>query len=177
MRWTIVAGLVLAAAPLHAQPGGAERLTAPPLPGFVEGFAATNTERSIREEVPTGETVEAWRRMVTTQRFTGLAARGSPLVYAGNILSHVPKSCPGARTSKPVRLTVSGRPGVQFEVDCPGSARAQRERFVMLAIAGQSDMHVKQVAWRGTVTAKDLEWGHDFLAKVALCGPGATCRR
>jgi hypothetical protein len=172
MNRMLGAALVLVA----AQSGPAEQLASPPLPGFVEGFAKANAAQSIREEVPSGETVEAWTRMVTTQRFTGLAERATPLDYAGDILANVPRSCPGARTSRPAALTVSGRPAVQFQVDCPNSG-GRPETFILLAVAGRSDMHVKQVAWRGGTTPATLAWGRGFLAQVRLCGPGATCRR
>ena len=176
MKRNLASALAFAAAPLAAQTAQGERLVSPSLPGFVEGFARANAEQSIREEVPRGETVEAWSRMVTTQRFTGLAERATPLAYAGNILSHVPQSCPGARASKPVSLTVSGHAAVRFQVDCPRNARGQAETFMLLAIAGRSDMHVKQVAWRGGTTPQALAWGRDILARTALCGPQAACR-
>lgn len=168
---------VLGGGALAAQTTATERLVSPPLPGFVAAFDKANAEQSIREEIPKGETLDRWTRMITTQRFTGLAARATPSEYAGNILGHVPQSCPGAKTSRPTSLTVSGRPAVQFQVDCPSSAGGKPETFILLAIAGTSDMHVKQVAWRGGFTPQALGWGRDFLAKVALCGQGATCKR
>jgi hypothetical protein len=177
MHRTIAVALALAAAPLHAQPSAAERMATPPLSGFVEGFAQANPDQSIREEIPAGEAVERWTRMVTTQRFTGLAERISPVGYLANILGHVPGSCPGAQTTRPVVLTVSGRQAAQFEVDCPRNAGGQPETFILLAVAGARDMHVKQVAWRGGTTPKGLAWGREFLAKVALCRSDAPCRR
>jgi hypothetical protein len=177
MKRIVAVALAVAALPIAAQPETAERLVSPPLPGFVVGFDRANAEQSIREEVQEGETVEAWSRMVTTQRFTGLAARATPREYAGNILGHVPQSCPGARSSPPQGLTVSGRPAAQFQVDCPRSAGGRPETFILLAVAGRSDMHVKQVAWRGSISPQALAWGRAFLAKVALCGPGESCRR
>jgi hypothetical protein len=176
IRTALAALAFLPAAAAAAPPtDAAERLVAPPLPGFVEGFARANAQQSIREEIPKGETVEAWTRMVTTQRFVGLAERASPLEYAGNILGNVPRSCPGAHATTPVTLTVSGRPAVQFQVDCPHSDGGRPETFILLAVAGASDMHVKQVAWRGVPPAP--AWGRAFLAKVMLCATAAPCRR
>ena len=169
--------LIAGADPALAQ--GAERLVAPALPGFVEGYAAGNAQQSIREEVPQRETVEAWTRMVTTQRFTGLAARTTPVAYAQTVIAPLPRACPGATVSPVTSLTISGRPAVRFQVDCPHSAGGRPESFILLAIAGRSDMHVKQAAWRGGTTAAVLAWGRQFIDATVLCTAGdrsAACR-
>lgn len=176
MRFGLLAGAALAlAAPAVAQPGG-ERLASPALPGFTVGYQAANAQQSIREEIPRGETMQRWSRMVTTQWFAGLAARATPAQYAQNILAALPRQCPGAKVSPLASLTVSGRPAVRFQVDCPlGSG----ETFILLAVAGQRDMHVKQVAWRGGTTPAGLQWGRALLAGTVLCGAGsreAACR-
>lgn len=156
-----------------------ERMVSPPLAGFAVGHSAANAEQSIREEIPRGETVERWTRMVTTQRFGGLAARATPAAYARTIAASVPRSCPGAAISPVANLTVSGRAAVRFQVDCPRSTGGVPETFIFLAIAGQSDMHVKQVAFRGAIRAADLAWARGFLAGTVLCGARdvhAACR-
>ena len=150
----------------------AEHLAAPALPGFVVGYSAGNAQQSIREEIPRGETVEAWSRMVTTQRFTGLAQRTSPAAYAQSVLAPLPRACPGAAISPIANLTVSGRPAVRFQVDCPHSAGGRPESFILLAIAGRSDMHVKQAAWRGGTTPAALSWGRQFIDGTVLCAAG-----
>lgn len=153
-----------------AQAAGQERLAAPALPGFVVGYSAANARQSIREEVPRGETAQAWTRMVTTQRFAGTARGATPEIYARNTMAGIPRACPGARVSPVTSLRVSGRPAAQFQVDCPRSAGGRPETFILLAVAGPGgDMHVKQVAWRGGVTPQGLAWGRNFLAGVALC--------
>jgi hypothetical protein len=172
-----VLALILAS-PLFAQ--ATERLASPALNGFVVGYSAANTQQSIREEVPRGETVEAWTRMVTTQRFVGLAARATPAQYAQNVIAPLPRACPGARVSPIENLTVTGRPAVRLQVDCPRNGGGQPEMFILLAIGGLRDMHVKQVAFRGALTAANMQWAQGYLAATALCGPGnkeAVCRR
>jgi len=171
-------GLLLAAG-TAASAQSAERLAAPALPGFVIGYSAGNAQQSIREEIPRGETVEAWTRMVTTQRFMGLAQRTSPAAYAQSVLAPLPRACPGAAISPVANLTVSGRPAVRFQVDCPHSAGGRPESFILLAIAGRSDMHVKQAAWRGGTTPATQSWGRQFIAGTVLCAAGdkaAACR-
>lgn len=171
MRKSLIALVLLPLTPALAQ-SGAEHLAAPALPGFVQGYQAANASQSIREEIPRGETVQRWTRMVTTQRFAGLARRASPHDYAGNVLTGVQRSCPGARTTPATAVTVSGRPAARFQVDCPRNPATggQAETFILLAVAGPSgDMHVKQVAWRGGTTPAGLAWGRAFLAGVTLC--------
>jgi hypothetical protein len=155
-----------------AAPAAGERLVAPALPGFVVGYTAGDATRSIKEEVPKGETVERWTRMVTTQRFGGLAAKATPAVYAKNIVAGIPQACPGAAISPVAALTVAGRAAARFQVDCPRNAQGQAETFILLAIAGKADMHVKQVAFRGRKNAADLTWARTFLAGTVLCGAG-----
>lgn len=172
MRWLALSVL---AVPLTvaAQPVGREVLIAPPLPGFATGHEASGERGSIREEVPRGETVQAWTRMVTTQRFTGLARIKPPMLYVRDSLAGLPRACPGARLSPIAAARVSGRSAARVQVDCPRSAGGRSETFILLAVAGASgDMHVKQVAWRGGTTPQALAWGRAFLAGVTLCTTG-----
>ncbi|MGE3692650.1 MAG: hypothetical protein AB7F98_14855 [Novosphingobium sp.] len=176
MRMKLLAGLALIAA-ASALAQSAERLVSPPLAGFTVGYERANAQQSIREEVPRGETVDRWTRMVTTQWFSGLAARTTPAQYAQNILGALPRQCPGAKASPVANVTVSGRPAVRFQVDCPTGGG---ETFILLAISGTRDMHVKQVAWRGPTTPAGLQWGRGFLAATVLCRAGrreAVCHR
>ena len=169
--------ILVAGAAVSAQ--STEHLAAPALPGFVVGYSAGNAQQSIREEIPRGETVEAWTRMVTTQRFTGLAQRTTPAAYAQSVLAPLPRACPGAAISPVTNLTVAGRPAVRFQVDCPHSAGGRPESFILLAVAGRSDMHVKQAAWRGGTTTATLSWGRQFIGGTLLCAAGdrsAACK-
>ncbi len=173
MRWSALSLAIVPLGVAAAQPAGQERLAAPALPGFVVGHTAANGEQSIREEIPRGETVQAWSRMVTTQRFVGVARRANPETYVRNTLAGLPRACPGARISPVTTLTVSSRAAARVMVDCPRSAGGRPETFILLAVAGPSgDMHVKQVAWRGGTTPQGLAWGRGFLAGVTLCAAG-----
>jgi hypothetical protein len=117
--------------------------------------------------------------MVTTQRFTGLAARSTPAAYARTITGSVPRACPGAAVSAIADLTVSGQAAARIQVDCPRNGNGQAETFILLAVAGQRDMHVRQVAFRGPKTAADLVWARTYLTGTILCRPRdlqAACR-
>lgn len=165
-----IALLALASAQTAAA-AESERLVSPPLTGFVLGYSAANDAQSIREEVPRGETVERWTRMVTTQRFGGLAARSTPAAYAQTIAEQTPHACPGAKVSPVTSLTVSSRAAARLQVDCPRSEGGVPESFLLLAVAGQSDMYVRQVAFRGAKSAADLAWAERYLGATVLCRP------
>lgn len=163
-----LAALVLAAALVCSVPAHArETLIAPDLPGFVVGHAKANNNQSIREEVPQGETVQRWTRMVTTQWFRKLAERLTPIEYANKMLQSLPRSCPGATAS--AVQSVTGQDAVRFRVVCPSTATGGAESFFLLAVAGKEDMHVKQVAFRGEASAADFLWARKFLDGVYLC--------
>jgi len=165
--------LSLSAPLMLAASAGEEHLAAAALPGFVVGYEAGNAQQSIREEVPVGETVEDWTRMVTTQRFAGGATRVSPVELIGNVAKAFFAACPGGRTSEPVPTVRGGHAAAQFRADCPLLAQTGKpETFILLAVSGTADLHVKQVAFRRVPTGDDVRWGEDFLAGVALCGAG-----
>ena len=66
---------------LAASSAAAEHLASQEVPGFVVGYRVANDREDIREEVPAGETVQDWTRMVTTQRFAGSSASGIIAVW------------------------------------------------------------------------------------------------
>lgn len=168
---SIVALLATAAiASLPLSPAWADHLAAEDLPGFVVGHEAANAEQSIREEVPAGETVEDWTRMVTTQRFGGAAARVTPTGFLEMIGRNLAAVCPGARTSKILTNPRGGHAAAQVRAFCPLLAQTGKpETFIMLVIAGSEDLHVKQVAFRREPTDDDVEWGEAVLAAVVYC--------
>ena len=156
--------------------GQAETMSAPELPGFVVGYEIAGADQSIREEVPKGETVEKWTRMVTMQRFRNLAQRVSPAQYTGQILKDLPKAYPKATASSVQLLKVSGFDAARIKVVCPKTANGQAESFFLLAVAGNRDMHVKQVAFRGEAKSEDFLWARKFLSAVVMCKPGSKHR-
>jgi hypothetical protein len=140
------------------------------VPGFATAFHDEGAGGMITEQVPNGETVERWTRMITVQRFTGAAQRLSPEDLLANMASGLVTSCPGARTSEVFRLTVSGRPAARFRADCPRNPSTRLpETFTALAIAGAGDLHVAQVAFRRVPSAADDAWAERQIASVALC--------
>ena len=171
----LVLALLLTAGSAAAQTAG-ERIGQPALPGFTQVVQEQGGGNAIAEWVPRGETILQWTRMVTVQRFGGLAASVLPAPYLDRIRANLLQAaCPSATTSPITELTVSGRPAAQFRVDCPMNPRTGApETFFLRAIGGARDMHVVQIAFRRRPTAQDVAFAQQHLAGVALCGPAST---
>jgi hypothetical protein len=150
-----------------------ETMQSPDLPGFVVAHEMANNNQSIREEVPKGQTAQNWSKMVTTQWFRKLTERLTPVEFANKMVATLPQSCPGATASPVQSLKVSGFKAARFKVVCPNTANGMPESFFLLAIAGDKDMYVKQVAFRGEASAADFLWARKFLSAVVMCKPGS----
>jgi hypothetical protein len=158
-----------------ASPAAAEHLAALEVPGFVVGYEVANEREEIREEVPIGETVQDWTRMVTTQRFAGAGTRVTPTAFVEVVASNLVAGCPGARTSKVLTTPRGGRPAARMRAFCPlVAATGKPETFIMLVIAGTEDILVKQVAMRRIPTDEDVLWGEALLDAVVFCETGQT---
>ena len=162
----------LAAAP----PVSSEWLGQAPLPELVIGFQRAEARGMIVERIPPGETVEQWSRMVTVQRFADVIARGGTLdEWRGHFLDGLRTGCPGFRGGEPTRLTVAGRPAMALRIDCPlNPATGRPETFLLLAIAGRSDLHIAQIAFRHVPSEAETAWARAQLASVTLCTPVAS---
>jgi hypothetical protein len=142
-----------------------EQVIRPPLPGFVVGNQQAAGELSIIEQVPSGETVERWTRMVTTQRFGGLAGRIDAPGFLSKLAALAAERCAGA-TASAVQTT---GPTAEVRVDCPLNAETgQPETFIAKAIVHGPDLHIFQVAWRRVPTAADIAWGERYLEGVSI---------
>ena len=167
MIMTIIAAMAATA----AQGAAGERLVQADLAGFAEAHRVEGTNGMIVEWVPRGESVERWTRMVTHQRFAGAALRLRPQDLLDNMIAGLRTGCPGARTSAVTRFAVSGRPAARFRADCPlNPSTRMPETFTAVAIAGEADMHVAQVAFRRVPSANDDSWAETQLQSVILCG-------
>lgn len=142
-----------------------EALAQPPLPGFIVGYQAARDGSMILEQVPVGETVQKWTRMVTTQRFAGVGLRTDANGFLQLMLDGLQRACPGASVAY-------RRPGVktaQMRVDCPlNPATGLPETFFAKAAPGAADMHVAQVAFRRVPGKADVAWAENYLAEVRL---------
>ena len=154
---------------LAASAARADHLVSPALTGFVVGYEAANEEQSIREEVPAGETVQNWTRMVTTQRFGGAAARLTPANLLAVMARDLSASCPGSRTSRVVTGSIGENATARYRADCPLLAQTGKpETFIILVVSDGEDLHAKQVAFRRVPTAADVQWADAVLAAVTV---------
>ena len=151
------------------------------LPGFVEAHRVERPHGMIVEWVPEGETVQNWTRIVTVQRFGEAATRQRPREVIANMARDLSASCPGGVPSAVETLRVSGRQAARFRADCvlnPGTGLP--ETLFALAIAGERDMHMFQIAFRRVPSAEDVNWAEQHLASAALCTERSregVCRR
>ena len=142
-----------------------EALSRPPVPGFVVGYQVARDGNLIIEQVPAGETVERWTRMVTTQRFAGAAHRLSANGLLQNMIDGLSSGCPGAT----IAYRRSKGSTAQMRVNCPRNpSTGLPETFFARAMVGSSDMHVAQVAFRRSPTAADVAWAEKYLNSVSL---------
>ena len=171
MRLSVLAAIAMSmSGAVLADPAEHERLEGPSLPDFAVGYQAANEKQSIREEVPRGENVERWSRMVTTQWMAGLTGQITPADFTRLIGRNMIQACPGAQISHPREITVSGHPAAQIQADCPSlTATGRPESFIMLVVAGERDMMVRQVGFRSVPMPDDLEWGDAVLGGSVVC--------
>ena len=164
------AAIVMCASPAIAQDGG-ETLILPGLPGLELGFEEARDGSFIREWIPRGETVHAWSRMITLQRFAGFIANGGTLQrWAAAFTTSLRSGCPAARLDGPHFR--SGE--VELRVDCPrNGATGRPETFVLRGVAGRRDLHIVQAAMRREPSAADLVWAQGVVAGAAYCAPGS----
>ncbi|WP_338503313.1 hypothetical protein V6R86_07415 [Sphingomonas kaistensis] len=161
MFLSVVALLIAPAPPLQA--------SRPALPGFIVGYKAELGGGSLLEEVPTGETVQKWTRMVTTQKFENIAYRLSPDRMMGSLATNYMTTCVGGTA------TEVGRDGdfSTVRADCPKNPQTGLpETMLARAIADEGTLHVFQVAWRRVPTAADLAWGEAYLKGIKLTPAG-----
>ena len=150
--------LILAALALEA-------LARPLVPGFVVGHEVAKNGNYIQEQVPAGENFEKWTRMVTTQRFAGVARETDANGFLQLMIDGLAEGCPGVTI---VYRRVSGTTA-QMRVDCPMNPKTQLpETFFAKALPGSSDMHVAQVAFRSLPKASDVAWAEKYLGSVIL---------
>lgn len=174
--------LLAAMAAAAAQGGGApEWIGRAEVPGFVEGHRVERPYGMIVEWVPEGETVQSWTRIITVQRFGEAATRQRPREVIANMARDLSASCPGGVPSAVETLRVSGRQAARFRADCalnPGTGLP--ETLFALAIAGERDMHMFQIAFRRVPSAEDVSWAEQHLASAVLCTERSregVCRR
>ena len=176
-RGAVASALILAwpaiCGPVVAQENGASRLVGPALEGYVIGYEQTSADLSIREEVPEGESVEAWSRMVTTQRFA--KSEQSALQFAETVKGMVQQSCAQTSMSAPGEIVHQGYKAASFSATCYSEpARGGVETFFMMAVRAPDALLVKQVAFKRDIERADMEFAVAVLRGARVC-TGEDC--
>jgi hypothetical protein len=175
VRMLSIKAIVLMLAGFAAQAAPSEWSAPIIVPGFVVGFEQGNGQQSILEQVPKGETVDSWTRMLTSQRFIGRSADPGPTQMLVNIQGLLRRACPGGTTTSITELTVSGQPAARMRSDCPRNPDTGKpETFFIIAFAGANDLFSEQVAFRRVPTQADVSFAEDVLNSVQWCSTGST---
>ena len=169
MNTTCLRLLALLAATVPASEAAAERLTQRAEPGFHVAFARSQGPASIQGQVPGGESVQDWSRMITTQRFAGAIAVGlSPQTMLDRLAALWPSSCPGGGMT-PFALRGGDANAVSARFDCALlSGTGKPETMFFRAVAGATDLHIVQVAFRSVPTPEQVAWARAHLESVSL---------
>ena len=113
--------------------------------------------------------------MITTQWLAGLTARITAVDFTRLMARNISGAGPGTRVTTPHELTISGRSAAQIQANCPRlAATGKPETVIMLVVADEQDIMVRQAAVRSVPTADDLEWSEAVLGGTVLCKPGAA---
>ncbi len=154
-----------------------EWLVWPHAEGFVVGHKETAVEGSIEEQVPAGETVENWSRMITSMRFPGAPATEQ---FTDDLAAGWKKACPGSRSVSQIVLA-DFRVTVEARMDCPRNPQTGKpETMFMRSIPGDDALYVLQIAFRHAPDAAEVRWAEAQLAAAVMCtakSPRPACKR
>jgi hypothetical protein len=149
-----------------------ERLVWPVARGFVVAHHQEMAQASIEEQVPKGETVENWTRMITRIR----RGPSDPMQFAIGMASSWRQACAGAKAGDPV----AGPRGVDIRIDCPRNPQTGKpETMFQRTVAGEGRLYVLQVAFRSKPSAGQAAWAQAQLDRATLCrakSKEAACR-
>ena len=137
--------------------------------GYKIDFQTKRGRLTMTEMVPTGESVENWTEMVTTQVFLGLTS-APPAQFKTLMAKQWIAACPGG-TMAPVSEGVEN--GYTFSLWlqlCPRNpSTGKPENTWFKAIQGNDSFYLVQKAFRFDPTHEQIdEWMH-YFRKVAVC--------
>ena len=151
----------------------------------------------IRQQLPEGETLGKWSRMITLAGTRGLAANPSatPQAMLARMSADVQRNCPDSfSTAAPGPQKVDGYDAYEVIVSC-GRMQSGKESYsesaIMLTVKGSNDYYTLQWTERGRDSAEtraiDVAYWTRQLARldpIRLCpivpgeaAPSASCSR
>jgi hypothetical protein len=136
----------------------------------------------IREQVPEGETLGKWTRMVTLTGTRGLAANpnATPQAMLARMSADFQRNCPDSfSTASPGAQKVDGYDAYEVIVSC-GHVESGTESYsdsaVMLAVKGANDYYTLQWTERGRDSAHALAIDASYWTKqLARLNPIRLC--
>jgi hypothetical protein len=120
----------------------------------------TNGAFYMREQVPEGETIDRWTRMIslTATRDLGANPNATPQAMLARMTQGFQRNCPDTFSSAaPGAQTVDGHEAYEVIARC-GRVKAGNDTFsesaIMLAIRGSADLYTLQWTERGAQSAR-----------------------
>jgi hypothetical protein len=151
-------------------------------PHFRAAFERTNAGFYIREQVPEGESVGNWTRMITLTGARDLATNpnATPQLLVERMTAGFRRNCPDTFSSAVLGpQTVDGFAGFEAIASCghqQSAAGAYSETAIMLAVKGSGDYYTLQWAERaadskGPLSLDTAYWTRQFdqLRPIRLC--------
>jgi hypothetical protein len=193
----VVAGVLLLGSALAAAESGAEpqmralnpvfhQLVAFSLPPEFKSTKATSERTNgafyLREQVPEGETLSKWSRMISLSGTRDLASNpnATPQAMLARMTTGFQRNCPDTFSSAaPGPQTVDGHAAYEVIVSCghvQSGKDAYSESAIMLTIKGSADYYTLQWVERGRDSTHPLTvdvayWTRQFarLSPIKLC--------
>lgn len=158
------------AAPAASPPALQDENVLTPLPeGFKVGFHARQPQMEITEQVPNGETVQDWSRMVTEQTFFG-RGNADPDVFAGGLARSWAAACPGGSGARTERATENGYPASLWAFRCPLNPQTGKPETMWMKVIGGADaLYSVQYAYRRALTDDLAGPALAYLKGVQVC--------
>jgi hypothetical protein len=144
------------------------RLVSPPVEGYFVAHDVGDDTQSIREEIPVGETLQAWTSMITTQRLIGVDS--TALQFAKLMQQSVAGSCPEVAMSSPHGTTHQDYPAASFSATCYREEEGEKpETFFVMIVEVPDALLVKQVAFREDASRENMMLAVKLLRSAIVC--------
>lgn len=169
--------MLIFAAAMALAPTEEAWLVWPHAEGFVVGSHQVAANGSIEEQVPAGETVDDWSRIITSMEIPG---DQSGEHFTDELAKGWKAACPGGKAVSQIVLA-DFRVTIESRMDCPlNLGTGKPETMFMRIFPAQRRLFVLQVAFRHVPAAAEVTWAETQLSAAVLCdshSPKAVCKR
>lgn len=164
----LLAWLASYAAPAYAQLKDENLLVTMPQ-GFTVGSQQEKGNIVFMEWIPTGETLQNWSEMVTTQILLGKRGIDGGL-YLTTIMQGWLKACPETKPGVVLRGTVNGYPMWSMQLQCPRLASTGKpETTLFRSFRGNDSFYLVQRAARAVPDSAQMAKMTAYMASVTVC--------